>query len=150
MTTSNILELLPYAAPFRFVDELEHVDERGVTGYYTFSPEADFYRGHFPGNPITPGVILSETMAQIGLVPLGIFLLQDKIQSEQQLGVAFSSQSVDYLYPIYPGERVKVISEKIYFRFNKLKCKVSLYNAQSELACKGELAGMCHVLTPKL
>jgi 3-hydroxyacyl-[acyl-carrier-protein] dehydratase len=149
MTHASILELLPYAAPFRFIDELEHVNEQGAVGYYTFPPEADFYRGHFPGNPVTPGVILSETMAQIGLVCLGIYLLRDKISSGQQLGVAFSSQSVDYLKPVYPGERVKVVSEKIYFRFNKLKCKVQLFNAQSELACQGELSGMCSLLKPQ-
>jgi len=150
MTHAQILELLPYAAPFRFVDELERVDEQGATGYYTFQPDAGFYRGHFPGNPVTPGVILTETMAQIGLVCLGIYLLQDKIASGQQLGVAFSSQSVDYLKPVYPGERVKVVSEKMYFRFSKLKCKVQLFNAQSELACQGELAGMCSPITTQL
>lgn len=150
MTHSKILELLPYAAPFRFVDELERVNEQGAAGYYTFPPDADFYRGHFPGNPVTPGVILTETMAQIGLVCLGIYLLRDKLASGQQPGVAFSSQAVDYLKPVYPGERVKVVSEKIYFRFSKLKCKVQLFNAESELVCQGELAGMYSLLKPEL
>ncbi|RME97551.1 MAG: beta-hydroxyacyl-ACP dehydratase [Bacteroidetes bacterium] len=151
MTTTDILRLLPYTDPFLFVEELAKVDQDGTVGYYTFSPESYFYRGHFRDHPVTPGVILTETMAQIGLVCLGIYLLREELAAGGQVGVAFSSQVVDFLLPVYPGERVKVVSEKVYFRFGKLKCRVKLLNTQGELACKGELAGMCQRrLTNKL
>lgn len=74
MKFNNIISQLPYSEPFLFVDELLHVDENGATGTYTFKKNLDFYKGHFKDNPVTPGVILTETMAQIGMVCLGIFL----------------------------------------------------------------------------
>ena len=60
ITGATLLELLPQQEPFRFVDEIVEVDEEHIVARYTFRPDADFYRGHFPGNPITPGVLLTE------------------------------------------------------------------------------------------
>ncbi len=70
----RVLEWLPYSEPFLFVDGFDHIDENGASGHYTFRHDQSFYQGHFPGNPVTPGVILIETMAQIGLVGLGMYL----------------------------------------------------------------------------
>jgi len=58
LTPQEVLDLIPQQEPFRFVDEILEVDEDHIVAKYRFRPEADFYRGHFPGNPITPGVIL--------------------------------------------------------------------------------------------
>lgn len=141
ITAQEIIDLLPYTKPFLFVDNIESINEDGVTGSFTFDPALDFYKGHFIDHPITPGVILTETMAQIGLVSLGIFLLS----AEEQMfngQVAMTSSNVDFLRPVFPGEKVTVTAEKIYFRFNKLKCKVSMQNQAGEKICYGELAGM--------
>ena len=138
----ELLTWLPYSEPFRFVDELVEVSEERVVGYYRFRPEAFYYEGHFPGHPVTPGVILSECMAQIGLVCMGLYLLREEIRAGQEPGLAFTSKAVDYYRPVYPGERVKVVAQREYFRFGKLKCQVKLYNAQEELVCQGTLAGM--------
>ena len=137
----NILNDLPYENPFLFVDRLIAVSENGVEGEYTFKLDEYFYKGHFKGDPITPGVILIECMAQIGLVCLGIFLFPDR---SSELKIAFSSTEIDFLKPVYPGEKVQVISEKIYFRFNKLKCKVAMKNTKGELVCKGTISGIVH------
>lgn len=133
-----ILSKLPYSKPFLFVDELIRIDENGVEGCVTFSEELSFYKGHFIDNPITPGVILIETMAQIGLVCLGIYLTINEKASK----IAFTSSEVEFLKPVYPNEKVTVISEKIYFRFGKLKCNVKLLNSQNEEVCTGTLAGI--------
>lgn len=71
MNVKDIIAKLPYTKPFLFVDELLHIDENGSMGTYTFDENLDFYKGHFKEKPVTPGVILTETMAQIGLVCLG-------------------------------------------------------------------------------
>ncbi|TWF41634.1 3-hydroxyacyl-[acyl-carrier-protein] dehydratase [Chitinophaga polysaccharea] len=141
MTTAAILQHLPYAAPFLFVDELIDIDEEKVTGRYTFQPDMPCYQGHFKGHPVTPGVLLTEVMAQIGVVCLGIYLLRDSIK-QQFPTVAMTSTQVDFYLPVFPGETVEVKAEKIYFRFNKLKCRVSLYNAAGKLVCDGVIAGM--------
>jgi len=138
MTSSQVLEKLPYAKPFLFVDELLQIDENGVIGSYTFDKNLDFYKGHFKDYPITPGVILTETMAQIGLACLAIYLAQ----GIPNLSFAMTSTSIDFLNPVFPSEKVTVTSEKVYFRFNKLSCKVKMVNEAGEVVCKGNIAGM--------
>ena len=142
MTTTEIIKKLPYQKPFLFVDELIAVTENHIEGNYTFKENEFFYEGHFKENPITPGVILTETMAQIGLVCLGIYLLEDEILSEKKPQIALTSNQIDFFLPVLPNEKVNVISEKEYFRFNKLKCKVKMTNSNNELVCRGTISGM--------
>ncbi|MDT0647637.1 3-hydroxyacyl-ACP dehydratase FabZ family protein [Zunongwangia sp. F260] len=142
MDVKEILSRLPYSNPFLFVDEVTQVDENGLFGHYTFPPESFFYKGHFKNNPVTPGVILTECMAQIGLVCLGIFLLNKENSNAKNAKIALSSSEIEFYKPVFPGETVKVVSKKQYFRFNKLKCVVEMYNTKNELVCKGTIAGM--------
>jgi 3-hydroxyacyl-[acyl-carrier-protein] dehydratase len=141
MKYKEIIQQLPYSSPFLFVDSLSALDENGVTGTFTFDKDLDFYKGHFKDHPVTPGVILTETMAQIGLVCLGIFLNGDLEQGASG-HVMLTSTAIDFLKPVFPGETVTVISEKIYFRFKKLHCSVSMFNEKGEVVCKGTLSGM--------
>ncbi|NAS13182.1 3-hydroxyacyl-ACP dehydratase FabZ family protein [Poritiphilus flavus] len=146
MDFEQIISILPYDPPFHFVDELLHLDTEGAEGTYTFSEDLDFYRGHFRNQPVTPGVILTECCAQIGLVCLGIFLQQkENPGSIEGRGVAMSSSHMEFYKPVFPGEKVVVRSKKQYFRFGKLKCEVRMYNAKNELVSKGELSGMIKV-----
>jgi 3-hydroxyacyl-[acyl-carrier-protein] dehydratase len=142
LNNQKIIQLLPYQAPFLFVEELTSLSENGVEGFYTFKEDEYFYQGHFKDNPITPGVILTEVMAQIGVVCLGIYLLSEAVSETKKPQIALSSSDVDFFLPVFPEERVKVISEKVYFRFNKLKCKVQLFNEKNELVCRGTISGM--------
>jgi 3-hydroxyacyl-[acyl-carrier-protein] dehydratase len=140
MKQEEIISKLPYSKPFLFVDEIIHIDKNGVEGVYTFDENLDFYKGHFKENPITPGVILTEVMAQIGLVCLGIYLLKDTFNKNSS--IALTSTEIEFLKPIFPKEKVTVISEKVYFRFGKLKCKVKMKNEKGEEVCSGIIAGM--------
>ena len=140
MTNQEIIAKLPYSKSFLFVDEILHINENGVTGTYYFDENLDFYKGHFKDNPITPGVILTEAMAQIGLVCLGIFLLNDLFN--KATSIALTKSEIEFLKPVFPNEKVTVISEKIYFRFGKLKCKVIMKNEKGEEVCTGIIAGM--------
>lgn len=142
MKYHDILSRLPYSDPFLFVDEISEISEDYVLGNYRFSEDAFFYQGHFKGNPVTPGVILTECMAQIGLVCLGIFLLNSEEGKSVEPKIAMTSAEIEFLEPVFPGEQVKVTSEKIYFRFNKLKCKTEMRNSEGKCVCKGTISGM--------
>ena len=146
MKTETILQLLPYQAPFLFVEELTYISENGAEGYYTFKNDEYFYQGHCKNNPITPGVILTEVMAQIGVVCLGIYLLKEEFSVTKKPQIALTSNEIDFFLPVRPKERVRVVSQKIYFRFNKLKCKVQLFNEKNELVCKGTISGMLKLM----
>jgi 3-hydroxyacyl-[acyl-carrier-protein] dehydratase len=141
MNKAEILAHLPYSKPFLFVDELEEIDENGSKGSYTFDAGLDFYKGHFKDNPVTPGVILTETMAQIGLVCLGIYL-SGSAEGGMPGHVMLTSTAIDFMKPVFPGEKVTVTAQKVYFRFKKLNCTVQMTNAAGEVVCKGTIAGM--------
>ena len=140
MDKVSILANLPYTKPFLFVDEILQIDENGVEGAFTFNRNLDFYKGHFKDNPVTPGVILTEVMAQIGLVCLGLYLLNENFTKNTSIGL--TSTEIEFIKPVYPGEKVIVASEKIYFRFGKLKCRVRMKNNAGEVVCSGTIAGM--------
>ena len=140
MNPEQIVALLPYSEPFLFVDELLEVSETGTKGTFFFKDSLDFYRGHFKGNPVTPGVILTECMAQIGLVCLGLFLLDDNLRSDA--AIALTSSEMEYLKPVFPNEKVTVVSTKKYFRFGKLKCDVVMTDSKGETVCSGTIAGI--------
>jgi 3-hydroxyacyl-[acyl-carrier-protein] dehydratase len=139
-TPEHIISQLPYSHPFLFVDKLVHIDNNSVEGTYHLRPDLDFYKGHFKDLPVTPGVILIEIMAQIGLVCLGLQLTD--LSEKKTFPFALSSSEIEFLKPVYPDEIVTVNSEKIYFRFGKLKCKVNMKNANGELVCEGTISGI--------
>ena len=137
----RILEFLPYQRPFLFVDGFERIDEDGAEGHYRFREDEFFYPGHFPDRPVTPGVILIETMAQIGLVGLGIFLTQSHITPRPRT-FAFTESNVSFLRPVFPGQQIRVRSEKVYFRLSKLKCQVEMIDEAGEQITRGTLSGV--------
>lgn len=141
MSEKEILRALPYDKPFLFVDSLEEINEDGVKGSFTYEADSEFYKGHFKESPVTPGVILTETMAQIGVVCLGIFLLGDKVKDEFPK-IALTSSAMDFFIPVFPGERVEVVSSREVWRFGKLRCSVKMFNKKGELVCRGKISGM--------
>lgn len=76
----EIMEIIPHRYPFLFVDkvEIEEIGKKGI-GYKNVTMNEHFFQGHFPGNPVMPGVIIIETMAQVGSV---ILLLRDDFQGK--------------------------------------------------------------------
>ena len=142
MTAQDIISLLPYQQPFLFVDSLDTVSNEGCKGSYTLKTDEYFFKGHFKDHPVTPGVILTEIMAQIGVVCLGIFLMKDEVSEQHPPQIALTASQIDFFVPVYPNEKVTVVSEKEVFRFNKLKCKVKMFNKNEELVCRGIISGM--------
>jgi 3-hydroxyacyl-[acyl-carrier-protein] dehydratase len=156
MKYQYILDRLPYKSSFRFVDEISFLDSDKVIGHYTLRADAFFYADHFPGNPVTPGAIVTEIMAQIGLVVLGISLLVETSEpASDPTGPAsdptgpglpifplLTSADISFLKMVLPGQKVTVISSKVYFRFNKLKCKVIMQDEAGEPIARGVFAGM--------
>ena len=143
LSPAQVLAALPQKEPFRFIDEIVELDAEHIVARYRFRPEADFYRGHFPGNPVTPGVILLETMAQAGVVALGIYLLS--LESPDEIGklvTLFTDANVDFSGVVHPGETVTVAAEKVFFRRRKLRSRVEMRGADAKVVCSGEISGM--------
>lgn len=143
--SNDILKYLPYKSSFLFVDNISALDDDGVTGDYTLKSDSFFYEDHFPGNPVTPGVIITEIMAQIGLVVLGIHLMikgVDGFMMDEGSFPLLTSTEVSFHKMVLPEEKVIVTSKKQYFRFGKLKCLIEMHNTASELIAKGTFSGI--------
>ena len=145
---NKILNYLPYKSSFLFVDDITALHDDGVTGEYTLKADSFFYEDHFPGNPVTPGVIITEIMAQIGLVVLGIHLMLGDVKDHEGFEMhedsfpLLTSTNVEFFKMVLPEEKVRVTSKKQYFRFGKLKCAVEMHNANAELIAKGVFSGV--------
>lgn len=143
----EVLDLVPQQEPFRFIDEIIALDEEQIHGAYRFREDAFFYRGHFPDRPITPGVILIETMAQIGVVAFGMYLMacQKNVRPSQMkspLSLFSLADNVEFRGIVSPGERVIVKGKKIYFRKGAIKVDLIMERENGEVVCLGKLAGM--------
>ena len=136
---NQILDVIPHQPPFRFVNELLYVDEHSARGTYYFGKNEYFYSGHFPENPITPSVILTETMAQAGALPLGIVnvALENPEQDFSLIKPIFTNVELKFMKPVYPETKVTVEAEKIYFRLKRMKTKVTLFDNEHEICSSG-------------
>ena len=144
LSRERLLEMVPQQEPFRFIDEIVEVDTEHIVSRYTFRADADFYRGHFPGNPITPGVLLIEAMAQTGVVALGIYI----VAAEKGLApvgrylTVFADVSAEFSGVVRPGENLTITGKKVYFRRMKLRSEVEMRKDDGSLAATASLGGI--------
>ena len=144
MTPDQVLAAIPQREPFRFIDEILELGDDHIVAAYTFRPDADFYRGHFPGRPITPGVILVESMAQAGVVGLGLHLLSNELGPEdaKKYTTLFTDAQVEFSGIVEPGARVVTRGRKVFFRRRKLRSEVEMTLEDGSVVCSGQLSGM--------
>jgi 3-hydroxyacyl-[acyl-carrier-protein] dehydratase len=141
----QILELIPQKQPFRFIDTILNLDETSITASYRFRENEFFYQGHFPGNPITPGVILVEAMAQTGVVAFGISRLLSQGRSPEevsQMTTLFAfAEEIEFSGIVSPDQKIMIQGEMIYFRRGNLKAKVRIERDNGDKICSGTLTG---------
>jgi 3-hydroxyacyl-[acyl-carrier-protein] dehydratase len=100
--------LIPHRPPFLFVDEIISETEDGLTARRTWRADEGFYAGHYPGAPITPGVLLCEAVFQTG----ALFMARQaqRAGAAPGAGVPLLSKISDVRFrtPIYPGDTVVI------------------------------------------
>lgn len=137
----EVLAKIPQQPPFRFIDDILELSEDHIVGKYTFRDTEFFYPGHFPGQPVTPGVILLETMAQTGVVALGIYNAM-KAGTDLNRVTLFTDAEVEFTSMVLPGDTITVRGEKLFMRRGKIRSKVEMFKADGRLAAAGALSGM--------
>ena len=104
----DIIKLLPHRYPFLLVDRITEIElGKSVVGYKNVTANEHFFQGHFPGNPIMPGVLIIEAMAQVGgvLARLTISGAQDRENTD---AVYFMSiDKVKFRRPVVPGDQIR-------------------------------------------
>jgi 3-hydroxyacyl-[acyl-carrier-protein] dehydratase len=106
---ADINRWLPHREPFLFVERVEEATDERIVGYRRFVPEDFFFRGHFPEYPVVPGVILVETMAQVG--GAGVKKL-GKVKADGMFFLA-SVDKVKFRRQVRPGEEVRVVIQNL-------------------------------------
>ncbi len=144
LTPAQVLALVPQQEPFRFIDEILELDDEHIVASYRYREDADFYRGHFPGNPVTPGVILIETMAQASVVALGIYLYAAQFSEEEvrKTVTVFTDAQVEFTGIVKPGDRVITTARKLFFRRRKLRTDAEMRLEDGSVVCTGQLSGL--------
>jgi len=143
VTPEQILALIPQQKPFRFVDEIMEVDEKHVIGKYTFRKDELFYRGHFPDNPITPGVILIETMAQIISASYFMHLLLrgHSMENVRRLMPFFTNAKANFFRAVPPDQTVVVKGEQLRWKMKRFWYKSEMRLEDGTLVAKAVMSG---------
>ena len=100
MNKEELKNILPHREPMLLLDDAENQDGIAI-GHYTVKGDEYFLQGHFPGNPIVPGVILCEILAQSACV-----LLRDALK-DGQLPVYTGLDKVRFRSPVHPGDTIE-------------------------------------------
>lgn len=97
---NDIEKLLPHRYPFLLVDRIVAMDDSTITGYKNITQNEPQFTGHFPGNPVMPGVLQVEAMAQVG----GIFALSKVADPENYTTYFLKIDGVRYRKKVIPGD----------------------------------------------
>lgn len=130
----KIQELLPHRYPFLLVDKVVEVEEgKRAVGIKNVTINEPFFQGHFPGNPIMPGVLIVEAMAQVGLIAL-----KSMDEYKDKLGVFTGIDGVRFKKQVVPGDTLRIEVELV-----KIKRGIGVAEGVAyvgdELACKGTI-----------
>jgi 3-hydroxyacyl-[acyl-carrier-protein] dehydratase len=137
MTIDEILEYLPHRFPFLLVDRVTDVEPgRSIRGYKNVSVNEPFFTGHFPGNPVMPGVLMIEAMAQ--LAGILAFRTKNRKAADGSLYYLGGTDNVRFKRPVRPGDRLDmdatILADKL--RVMKFQCTARV---DGELACSAEI-----------
>jgi 3-hydroxyacyl-[acyl-carrier-protein] dehydratase len=134
-------DVVPQRPPFLFLDEIDELTAMGARGRYRYKPDEWFFKGHFPGNPIVPGAIQIETMAQL-MAAVGTMATRNLNLSVR--GLLFSSvEKCQFHEPLLPGDEVMVSVERDWLRLRTLQARTALRRPDTgKLVCEATLRGV--------
>jgi 3-hydroxyacyl-[acyl-carrier-protein] dehydratase len=105
---SEVTDFIPHRPPFLFVDDLVSETEDSLIARRTFRADEDFYKGHYPGAPITPGVILCEAVFQTGALYMSRRARAAGAQPGEGVPLLAKITDVRFRNPVFPGETVTI------------------------------------------
>lgn len=135
MTNIDIQKILPHRYPFLLVDKITDMEEgKWITGIKNVTVNEPFFQGHFPGNPIMPGVLICEALAQVGAV-----LLLGMEENKGKLGVFTGINNFKFRKQVVPGDTLKLRAELVTYRHGMGKANVEA-TVDGKTAAKGEIS----------
>ena len=115
---NDIIKILPHRYPFILIDRIDIVEEgKSLIALKNMTINEPFFQGHFPGQPVMPGVLSLEIMAQAGS-----FLMLSQIEDPLSMNMFFSTvEAAKFRKPITPGDQLKIHMELVKRKLNLCK-----------------------------
>ena len=134
----EIIKALPHRYPFLLVDRiLEHEPGKRIVGLKNVTINEPFFQGHFPGHPIMPGVLIVESMAQVG----GLLMLTDVGDAAQLVMYFTSLDNVKFRRPVKPGDQLRLEIEMVQRRGRMCKIR-GVARVDGEIVCEADMGAM--------
>ncbi len=124
MDIKEIMKILKHRYPFLMVDRITEYSETHVVGYKNVTINEPFFQGHFPGDPVMPGVLLLESMGQVGSVMVAVRLGE---KHKDHIAFLAGVDNARFRKPVRPGDKFVTRAELTRLRGNIGKTKVTGY-----------------------
>ncbi len=135
---SRILAVIPHRYPFLLVDRILEIEpKKRVVGIKNVTINEPFFQGHFPGHPVMPGVLIVESMAQVGGM-----LLMDELDAPGEKVVYFMTlDNIKFRRPVVPGDQIRQEVEMVQLRGRTCRLKGMAY-VDGKVVCEAEMMAM--------
>jgi beta-hydroxyacyl-ACP dehydratase FabZ len=142
LDTNAIQKIIPHRYPFLLVDAIEEIEpKKRIVGIKNVTINEGYFQGHFPGQPVVPGVLIIESMAQTG----GVLLLME-IQDRERMLIYFTAiDNARFRRPVVPGDQLRI-------ELKVVACRGTFCKMEGRATVNGELAAeatlMCKLVDP--
>jgi len=134
LNNMEIQKIIPHRYPFLLIDRIEEIEPgKKAVGIKNVTVNEPFFQGHFPGNPIMPGVLILEALAQVGCV--AILSLEE---NKGKLGVFTGINDMRFRKQVFPGDTLRLEAEMLVFKRGIGKAKV-IATVDGKTAAEGEI-----------
>ncbi|MDQ8171971.1 MAG: UDP-3-O-acyl-N-acetylglucosamine deacetylase [Gemmatimonadota bacterium] len=137
-TVEDIMQVLPHRYPFLLVDRILEIEEgKRIVGLKNVTINEPFFQGHFPGHPIMPGVLIIESMAQVG----GMLLMRSIADPSSKVVYFLSLDNVKFRRPVKPGDQLRLEMEVLQIR--GMMCKMrGVATVDGQVVTEADMAAM--------
>ena len=137
-TVEDIMQVLPHRYPFLLVDRILEIEEgKRIVGLKNVTINEPFFQGHFPGHPIMPGVLIIESMAQVG----GMLLMRTIDDPSTKVVYFMSLDNIKFRRPVRPGDQLRIECEVLQIRGAMCRMR-GVATVDGQVVTEGEMAAV--------